>query len=256
MTFFERINELLEQNRTLCLVTVVEPDRAGRMRRGGRAIVLPDGSVTDQGGFGDLSTELSELALHAVAARKKGLYELENGASVFVDLIADEPKLLICGAGHIAVPLASFARQVGFKVTVLDDRPEFAAPSRFPACTVIAEDFSTALQKMPVSPSTYAVVITRGHEHDTECLLELLPRRTAYVGLIGSRRRIEFVRQIIAKEGIESDRFDEVFTPIGLPVGAETPQEIALCIAAELMCVRKAGVDRARRLRAAAGGAK
>jgi xanthine dehydrogenase accessory factor len=187
---------------------------------------------------------------------KKGLYELENGASVFVDLIADDPELLICGAGHIAVPLAFFSRQVGFKVTILDDRREFADPSRFPTCTVIAEDFSAALREMPLGPSTYAVVITRGHAHDTECLLELLPRRTAYVGLIGSRRRIEFVREIIAREGIPKDRFEEIFTPIGLPVGAETPQEIALCIAAELTCVRNAGAERARRLRAAAGGVK
>jgi xanthine dehydrogenase accessory factor len=256
MHLLERVNELLEQEETFCLVTVVHPDRADRIPRGYKIVVLPDGSVITEGARIRVPSELPRLALRALSKKKKGLVELENGGRAFIDLLSEEPKLLICGAGHIAVPLAAFARQVGFTVTVLDDRPEFAKPSRFPGCTVIVEDFAVALRDVPLGPSSYVVVITRGHEHDTECLLELLRKETAYVGLIGSRRRIGFVKEILARQGIGRDRFEEIFTPIGLPVGAETPAEIALCIAAELVCVRNAGVEMARRLRNAAGGVK
>ncbi|MEE9308385.1 MAG: XdhC/CoxI family protein [Spirochaetia bacterium] len=256
MSLLDRVNELLEHEETFCLVTVVHPDRADSIPLGCKLIVLPDGSVAGEGERIQVPSELPALALRALSERKRSLVELENGVRAFIDLLSGEPKLLICGAGHIAMPLASFARQVGFTVTVLDDRPDFANPSRFPGCTVITEDFTDALRDMPLGSSTYVVVITRGHENDTECLLELLRKETAYVGLIGSRRRIEFVMEILVHEGIRRDRLEEIFTPIGLPVGAESPAEIALCIAAELVCVRNAGVEMARSLRTAAGGAK
>jgi len=121
---------------------------------------------------------------------------------------------------------------------------------------VIAEDFIAALRGMPLGPSTYVVVITRGHEHDAECLAEILRRETAYVGLIGSRRRVRFVLEMLGREGIPQERLGEVFTPIGLPIGAESPEEIALSIVAELVCMRRKGHAQARALRAAAGGSR
>ena len=110
-----------------------------------------------------------------------------------------------------------------------------------------------ALRDFPMSLSTYVVVITRGHEHDAECLLEILRKDTAYIGLIGSRRRVRFVLEMLEKKGIPKKRLQEVFTPIGTPIGAETPEEIALSIAAELVCVRRKGPHQARLLRAAVG---
>jgi xanthine dehydrogenase accessory factor len=96
-------------------------------------------------------------------------------------------------------------------------------------------------------------VITRGHEHDAECLLEILKKETAYVGLIGSRRRVRFVLEMLENEGIAKERLQEVFTPIGTPIGAESPEEIALSIISELVCVRRKGSSQARALRAAVG---
>ena len=161
--------------------------------------------------------------------------------------------MLVCGAGLIAVPLARFAREVGFKVSVLDDRADFANSTRFPNCDVITEEFSIALRDFPITLSTYVVVITRGHEHDADCLLEILKKDTAYIGLIGSRRRVRFVLEMLEKKGIPKNRLQEVFTPIGTPIGAESPGEIALSIAAELVCVRRKGPHQARLLRAAVG---
>jgi xanthine dehydrogenase accessory factor len=255
MDVIARVLELLERGETFCLVTVVvsaNPDiPAGR-----RAIVFREGSMEGEIGSGQLDSTLRGMALEALRERKKRTVEIGGRVRAFLDVLSGEAKLLVCGAGHIALPLADFARKVGFRVTVLDDRSDFAHPSRFPDCEVIAEDFMVALRHMDLSPSTYVVVITRGHEHDAECLAEILRKETAYVGLIGSRRRVRFVLEMLSREGIPQERLGEVFAPIGLPIGGESPEEIALSIVAELVCIRRQGHMQARALRAAAGGNK
>ena len=138
-------------------------------------------------------------------------------------------------------------------MTVLDDRAEFANPGRFPDCRIVVDEFTPALEKMNLGKSAYVIVITRGHEHDADCLLAVLRKETAYVGLIGSRRRVAFVLQMIEQQGIAAGRIKDVFTPIGTPIGAESPAEIALSIIAELVCVRRRGPGQARALRAAIG---
>ena len=193
------------------------------------------------------------LAQEVIKEKKRGVVELKPGLHVFFDLISPELKLVVCGAGHIAIPLTRFARNVGFRVTVLDDRDDFAHPSRFEGCDVIAADFAVTLRDLNLNPATFVVVITRGHEHDVECLMEILKKETAYVGLIGSRRRVRFVLEMLEKQGIAKERLQEVFTPIGTPIGAESPEEIALSIIAELVCVRRKGPQQARALRTAVG---
>ncbi|MHB8765914.1 MAG: XdhC family protein, partial [Deferrisomatales bacterium] len=217
------------------------------VRRGGAA----EGSL----GRPELDRAAADAALGALGARRRAVAELAGGVGVFLDPLEGEARVVICGAGHIAVPLARLCRDAGFAVTVLDDRPDFANEARFPGCRVLAEPFVPALAGLDLGPSTYAVVITRGHEHDAECLAQVLRRETAYVGLIGSRRRVRFVLEMLGREGIARERLEQVFTPIGLPIGAESPDEIALSIAAELVCVRRKGAAQARALRAAAGGA-
>ena len=255
MKCLPRILSLLSGEETFCLATILVsavPGSAG----GQKAIVRPDGSMEGDSWPEAFSAALRALALEALTAGQCGSAEVEPGALAFFDIISPAPSLLICGAGHIALPLARFAGEAGFSVTVLDDRPDFASQARFPGCTVIAEGFTPALRGLPFGPSSYAVVITRGHEHDTECLEEILPKQTAYTGLIGSRRRVAFVLETLAGKGIPRGRLEEVFTPIGLPIGSESPEEIALSIAAELVCVRRRGAAAARALRPAPGGPK
>lgn len=248
-----RVVELLKSGEAFCLATVLLSGNSA-VPPGRKVLVRRDGSAEGELGHSLLDRELRPLALDALVRRRKGIVELADGLRVFLDVLAGEAELLICGAGHIAVPLAEFARRVGFSVTVLDDRPEFAHADRFPGCCVVAEAFVPALRRMALGPSTYAVVITRGHEHDAECLAEILPRETAYVGLIGSRRRVRFVLEMLARDGVPGPRLHEVFTPIGVPLGAESPEEIALSIAAELVCVRRKGPGQADALRRAVGG--
>lgn len=252
MDVLSRAAELLARGETFCLTTVIASP-APSVRPGTKCLQRADGELEGSLGSAKLDAEVLGLTGQALRSGKRTTAELQGGIRVFLDILSGEVKLLICGAGHIALPLARFARDAGFSVAVLDDRPDFAHPSRFPGCQVVAEEFVTALRPMPLGPTTYVVVITRGHEHDTECLVEVLRKQTAYVGLIGSRRRVRFVLETLRRERIPSERVEQIFTPIGLPIGAESPEEIALSIAAELVCVRRRGPAQASALRQAAG---
>lgn len=176
-------------------------------------------------------------------------YETDEGPiRIFVEVQAQPPHLLIVGAGHIAVPLASIASTCDFDVTVLDDRPQYAHPSRFPtAQRVVAGDFRTELRKLRseenlLGDHTYIVLVTRGHQHDVECLVEVLDDPLAYIGMIGSQRRVRAVFELLEKEqGIPAEEFDRVYAPIGLDIAARTPAEIAVCIMAEIINVMRHG---------------
>jgi xanthine dehydrogenase accessory factor len=252
MNIVARVNELINKGESFCLATVIASELS-HMPEGLKIIVLADGSMEGKLEGDQLNLSLRKLAMAALADKKSGTAEIEGGVRLFLDILSSEASLLVCGAGHIAIPLARFANEVGFRITVIDDRSDFAHPARFPNCTVVAENFTLALQNMPLGPSSFVVIITRGHEHDVDCLNEILQKDTAYVGLIGSRRRVHFVLKGLEKSGFDRQRLNDIFTPIGIPIGAESPEEIALSIVSELVCVRRKGSSQARSLRAAVG---
>jgi xanthine dehydrogenase accessory factor len=252
MDIIARVHELIEKGETFCLATILESDRLD-WPAGTKMIILRDGIEGVDAGSKPLVSALHAAAMTTLQENKKGIVEIEDGLRVFLDVLSCEARLIVCGAGHIAIPLARFAGEVGFHVSVLDDREDFANTERFPGCDVIAENFTQALRGLRYGPSTYVVIITRGHEHDVDCLIEVLSKENAYVGLIGSRRRVHFVFDWLEKKGFSSQLLKQVFTPIGIPIGAESPEEIALAIVAELVCVRRKGGRQARALRAAVG---
>jgi xanthine dehydrogenase accessory factor len=252
MDLIAKVNKLLESGETFCLATVIASDAAD-ISPGSKAIVMGDGTVDSGLNSARLDLLIRDQALTALTRKRSGIVEIKDGLRVFFNALSSAARLLICGAGHIAIPVARFANDVGFSVTVLDDRSDFARSSRFPDCTTISENFTIALRDMPMGPSTHVVIITRGHEHDVDCLMEILPKEVAYVGLIGSRRRVSFVLQGLEEKGFSRERLKSVFTPIGIPIGAESPEEIALSIVSELVCVRRKGSAQARSLRSAVG---
>jgi xanthine dehydrogenase accessory factor len=171
--------------------------------------------------------------------------EAEGGrVSLYLEPHLPPPELVIVGAGHVARPLCRVGAMLGFRVTVLDDRPEFATRERFPdAVEVRPADFADPFRGVRIGPRTFLVLVTRGHKYDFEALRGLLlgPELPAYVGMIGSRRRTRAALEALVREGIGAERLRAVHAPIGLDVGAETPEEIAVAIAAELVMARRGG---------------
>lgn len=165
----------------------------------------------------------------------------QNGTMTLREPFFPAERLIVLGGGHIAVPLAHIAAMTGFSVTVADDRPAFANARRFPSAdSVICESFEKVFDRLDVTAGDYVVVITRGHRHDMACLSRLQQgREPCYVGMIGSRRRVGALKQVLIEEGYDADRINRTHTPIGLPIGAVTPPEIAVSIMAEIIACKR-----------------
>ncbi len=158
---------------------------------------------------------------------------------VYIDPITPAPRLYIVGAGHVGWNLARIAPDAGFRVCVIDDREKFANSERFPLAEEIAvEDIGAWLRRADLSPSSYVVVVTRGHTHDFDALRALAVRDLRYLGLIGSRAKIARIFDALEEEGLPPDALDRVHAPIGIDIGAVTPAEIAVSILAELIAIR------------------
>jgi xanthine dehydrogenase accessory factor len=171
-------------------------------------------------------------------ARVQGAIEL------FVERVGPPAELVVVGAGHIAQPLSRIGALLGFRVTVVDDRPDFARRDRFPdADKVGVADFSDPFAGIPIGPRSYVVLVTRGHRYDFDCVRALARAgaEPAYVGMIGSRRRVRAAFEQLAAEGFDEARLARIHAPIGLDIGAETPAEIAVAIAAEMILATHGG---------------
>lgn len=247
--------EALEGGEPMASVTMVEwrpssAEAANAPAAGARMAVW---AGRTRGTLGDarLDARVAELAREALAGPARvGSHEVETGAGVaviYVEPHRPPPELVIVGAGHIARPLCTAGAMLGFRVTVLDDRPEFATRERFPeAAEVRRADFSDPFHGVPIGPQTYLVLVTRGHKYDFEALIDVLrrPVQPAYVGMVGSRRRTRAALEQVVREGIDPARIEAVRAPIGLDLHAETPGEIAVAIAAELVLARRGGSGR------------
>lgn len=162
---------------------------------------------------------------------------------VSIEIIRPQPCLVICGAGHIARALTQLGLILGFRSIVIDDRSEFASRTYFPdnSIDLRAEDFVSAIKSINFSLNMFVVIVTRGHKHDEDCLRELLKCDVGYLGMIGSRRRITVVKEKLLDEGFLAEKLSKIYAPIGLDIGARTPEEIALTILAEIVLVRNRG---------------
>jgi xanthine dehydrogenase accessory factor len=158
---------------------------------------------------------------------------------VYIEPIEPSPELFVVGAGHVGFHLATLAQGVGFRVHVVDDREKFANRERFPnIAEVVAEDIPSWIERTPLPSHAYVVIVTRGHTNDLEALRALAPRDLRYLGLIGSRAKVARIYDALVADGMSADLLTRVHAPIGLDIGAVTPQEIAVSILAELIAVK------------------
>ena len=239
------------------LVTVVATEGSTPQKAGARMLVHADGRIVGTIGGGCLEAEMTSRARAAIEGRKPRLvsYDLtleqagEDGLvcggrmQVFIEPIEGTPVLCLFGAGHVAQPLARMAKACGFRVELADDRVKFANAERFPeADLIVLDDFPAAAEKMTLGPNSYAVVVTRGHKGDGEALRAVLGRGLRFVGLLGSRPKVVHIFAALQEQGVAAEELASVHAPLGLEIGAQTPDEIAVSILAEMIAVRR-GVD-------------
>lgn len=181
----------------------------------------------------------NEILKHIVLKKESYILKLRDEIELFIEYVIGKPNLVICGGGHIALPLCNMAKLLDFNTTIIDDRKEFANKERFPmADNVLCKDFEDAFKEINFNKNTYFVIVTRGHKDDRKCLEIILKNDFYYVGMIGSKSKVAFVINNMFENGYTKEAIDKVHTPIGLKIGAQTPAEIAISILGEIIQVK------------------
>lgn len=252
----------LEDGRALAILSLLARD--GKELASPERLLVEEGGVPAGGTLGDrlLDEAATRFAAAMIEDEKReivvaGINELFAGDSqvreadrrrlgdprVLVEVSRPQPEVIICGGGHVGQAVARAARFLDFAVTVIDDRPEFTSRERFPEARIrlITDDFVAALRSLHITRASHLVIVTRGHRHDEICLKEVVEKPARYIGMIGSRRRTTTIREHLRREGVSPESLHRVHAPIGLDIGAQTPEEIALAILAEIILVRRGG---------------
>ncbi len=258
---FAALADAIERGDEVALVTIVKSNGSTPQRVGAKMLVFADGRTVGTIGGGCYENDAFWKAKEAIKAHEPATikYELADDVAaesglicggqmeVFIEPVEPAPAVYVFGAGHVGAFVARMAHDVGFRVHVIDDRDKFASTDRFPPGTdVIVADLSEWIGSHELPATAYAVIVTRGHRHDLDVLRPLAQRPLRYIGLIGSRAKVKRVFDALIAEGTDPDVLAKVHAPIGLDIGAITPQEIAVSILAELIAVKHGKVtDRA-----------
>ncbi|CAN5734048.1 XdhC family protein [soil metagenome] len=241
----EVLREAIEQERPVSLATVIESTDE-RVGRGARVVVSADGSTT-RGTLQEpeLERSVATAALGALAhgeSRVEVIKSAHGEVKLFIEVFEPPPRLVVCGAGHDAIPLVAHAAGLGWRVVVADDRPGMLSDERFPgAAELVACEPDDVVDTAGVDERSHVVVMSHNFLRDRAYLASLLGSKAAYVGMLGPRARLERLLDELAKEGIEAtdEQLRRVHGPAGLDIGAEGPEEIAVAIVAEIMAVRR-----------------
>jgi len=225
------------------LITLVD-ELPGARPAAKLAVFADETAAGDMGGLREKALRLGARVL-AAPRPQPALVTLLDDARAFVDVFAEPPEVVVVGGGHVGRAVAAAARLAGYRIAVIDDRPEFANRARFPeADTVIAGDISEAIAAYPATPNSAIVIVTRGHKYDYQALAAALRTRAGYVGLMGSRRKAALIFRQLLADGVPEERLRDVAAPIGLDIGAVSPEEIAISVMAEITMRRSGGSGR------------
>ena len=257
MDLFEEIVKLRRAGLRGALATIVHTNGSIPSYESSRMLVREDGSIAGTIGGGCVEADVWAAAREVMQreAPRKMIFNLNHEASydnglicggtleVFVEPILPQPVLYIFGGGHVSMALAQSAHTAGFAVSVIDDRESFANSSRFPMAREIYTSYEDAFAKLQPNASSYLVIVTRGHKDDMRVLAWAVNTDAKYVGMIGSKRKVLSVYEALEKEGYPPEKFANVHAPVGLEIGALTPEEIAISITAELIAIRRHATD-------------
>ena len=254
MDIYEEIVALRRAGRKGAVATITNVRGSIPSFRSAKMLVRDDGSIMGTVGGGCVEAEVWQAAREVMESEKpKSLtFNLNNNPSydtglvcggtleVFVEPILPIADLFLFGAGHVAQSVAKVASMAGFDVTVVDDREAYANRERFPAAReIFAEEFDKALARINPGENSYLVIVTRGHRDDMRILRWAVEQPSRYIGMIGSKRKVISIYKELEKEGVPASRFERVNAPVGLEIGAVTPEEIAVAIVAELIACKR-----------------
>jgi xanthine dehydrogenase accessory factor len=254
MDIYEQVVELRRQGRRGAVATITNVRGSIPSFQTAKMLVRDDGSIVGTIGGGCVEAEVWQIAREVMEEEKPRslTFNLNNNPKydtglvcggtleIFIEPVLPPALLYIFGAGHVAYNLYKIASIAGFDVVVVDDREAYANPERFPdAREVIARDFELATAELHPPEWSYIVIVTRGHRDDMRVLRWALNARARYLGMIGSRRKTISIYKELEKEGVPADKFRDVHAPVGLEIGAVTPEEIAVAIVAEMIAVRR-----------------
>lgn len=251
---YEEIVKLKANGRSAALATIIGAEGSTPRETGAKMLVREDGTILGTIGGGCLEGQVIEDAIKVMREETPRTFHHDltgkeaAGAGmicggvldIYIEPIIPTPTVFIFGGGHISLSVSKISAMAGFEVAVIDDRTEFANTERFPeAEQVIAGTFSLTFPQLKVNRSSYLVIVTRGHAGDQEVLEWALSTEARYIGMIGSKKKIRTIYQNLEKKGIAQEQMQRVFAPIGLEIGALTPEEIAVSIVAQLIQVRR-----------------
>lgn len=242
------IVNLASKGESAVLATVISSRGAVSGKPGAKMLIRRDQSVLGSVGGDGIEPQVLEQAPQILRHAESKLVHFEvtdkeraGQMDVFMEPVIPPATLYLCGAGHISHSTAAFGKMLGFKVTVIDPRPEFNNPERFPdADNRIIDDYALSLSKLNIGEEGYIIICTPGHILDEQCLYFAVGTKAKYIGMIGSRKKVKETKEQLIKKGIKPEQLENVHAPIGLEIGAETPAEIAISILAEIIKVRRA----------------
>lgn len=250
---FEEIVKLRRAGRRAALATIVHTNGSIPSYESSRMLVRDDGSIAGTIGGGCVEAEVWAAAKEVMQneAPRKMVFNLNHEATydnglicggtleVFVEPILPQPMLYLFGCGHVSMAVAKAASAAGFAVGIIDDREAFANAGRFPMAQEIHTTYEEAFGKIQPNATTYLVIVTRGHKEDMRVLSWAVRTEARYIGMIGSKRKVLSVYKALQQDGYRTEEFQRVYAPMGLEIGALSPEEIAISIVAELIAVRR-----------------
>jgi len=253
MDLFEEIVKMRRAGQRGALATIVHTNGSIPSYESSRMLVREDGSLVGTVGGGCVEADVWAAAKEVMRkeAPRKMVFNLNNEATydnglicggtveIFVEPILPQPIVYIFGGGHVSMAMAKAANAAGFAIGVVDDREAFANLQRFPMAQDVFTSYEQAFEKIQPNASTYLVIVTRGHKEDMRVLAWAVRTPVRYIGMIGSKRKVLSVYKALEKEGYRPEEFERVYAPMGLEIGALSPEEIAISIVAELIAVRR-----------------
>lgn len=251
ITMIKSIAEALENGKGLALVTLTKVQGSAPRKAGTMMVVYKDKTIIGTIGGGAIEHRVIEKAAQCIESGENYYFdynlneEAELGMSCggraegFIKVMVPSPKLFICGGGHIGYNIFKMAEPLSFKRILLDDREGYLTPDEKE--NIIIGNYAEELKKLNIDENTYVVIATKGHASDLEVLREVIRSNAAYIGLIGSRRKLAKLKESLLEEGVEEERFERLYAPIGLDISDGTPEEIALSILSEILAVKNKG---------------